>query len=1034
MPTLRYFVGPGRALLPGAMMLLAAVTIAASRQAPPAQPPPRTPPVTDTRDPYLNPRETDISLGMQVDAAELPDVPPTEPADALKTFRVAPGFRLELVAHEPDVVDPVQMAFDEHGRLYVVEMRWYQSETRGDLMFDERIGRIRLLEDTDGDGRFDKSTIFADRLRYPSAVFPYDGGVYVGVEPDILFMKDTTGDGVADERRVVFTGFGNHRERLDSQMFMNSLAWGLDNRIHGAKGHGGFITSVAAASQPELDLRTRDFSFDPRTHVMRPESGGGKQGLSFDDYGHKFVCTQSTVAQVLMYEDRYAGRNPFYAPPRALEEIAREPDEHPDRQRVARISQEDPWRRIRNRWRAEGIFAGPPPQPPGYLTASTGVTLYRGHLYPETYRNSAFVGASANNLVHRRRIVADGVGFRALRAPEEANAEFLASTDMWFRPVAFANGPEGALYVADLYREIIDFSDGVPESIKRVKDLNRGNDRGRIYRVVPEGFTQPARPRLADASAADLVALLDHANGWHRETAARLLYERQAKGAIAPLVTLLADATRPVGRLHALYALAGLDALDDTHVRRALDDADAGVREHAVRLAERVAREGRVSAGLWDALAARADDEAPRVRYQLAFTLGELTQHPDRVAVLATLLARDHGEPWMHVAALTSLASGTSDVFTRLLDVPGLQTSASGRALLAEVMRTIGASGRGQGLLAVLQHLETVDDRATAFSWLAAFADGLARADLPLALFETRVEPLLEHARTAMRDVRAPDDARVQAIALVGLASPTRATLDDLLGLVAPEQPPAVVSAALAALSRLNDPGLGDTLLARWPAFTPVLRREVLPLLLARPERARALLSALDQGRVLRNELTPTQTALLRAHRDAGVRRLAARLLSDVGTDRAAVIARYQPSTALPGDPRRGLDVYRTRCASCHTAGDEGHALGPSVDGMRSSALEELLTHILDPSRAQDAAYRLYTVETTTGETLMGLIRSETASTVTLAQPFGAEQVVPRAQVARLQGLEQSIMPDGLEEGLSLQDMADLLRFLVSAP
>jgi putative membrane-bound dehydrogenase-like protein len=1013
------------------MMLLAVVTIAASRQAPPPQQPPR-PPVTDTRDPYLNPRETDISLGMQVDPSDLPDVPPTEPADALSTFRVAPGFRLELVAHEPDVVDPVQMAFDEHGRLYVVEMRWYQSETRGDLMFDERIGRIRLLEDTDGDGRFDKSTIFADRLRYPSAVFPYDGGVYVGVEPDILFMKDTTGDGVADERRVVFTGFGNHRERLDSQMFMNSLAWGLDNRIHGAKGHGGFITSVAAAGQPELDLRTRDFSFDPRTHVMRPESGGGKQGLSFDDYGHKFVCTQSTVAQVLMYEDRYAGRNPHYAPPRALEEIAREPGEHPDRQRVARISQEDPWRRIRNRWRAEGIFAGPPPQPPGYLTASTGITLYRGDLFPESYRNSAFVGASANNLVHRRRIVADGVGFRARRDAEEA--EFVASTDMWFRPVAFANGPEGALYIADLYREIIDFSDGVPESIKRVKDLNRGNDRGRIYRVVPEGFTQPARPRLADASSTELVATLDHPNAWHRETAARLLYARQSKGAIAPLVGLLTNATRPVGRLHALYALAGLDALDDAHVRHALEDADAGVREHAVRLAERVAREGRVSDDLWKALVARAEDDAARVRYQLAFTLGDLTWHPERVAVLARLLARDHEEPWMHVAALTSLASGTSDVFTRLLEVPGLQASASGRALLAEVMRTIGASGRGQGLLAVLQHLETVDDRAAAFAWLAAFADGLARADLPLALFEPRVQPLLDHARTAMRDARVPEDARVQAIALVGLASPTRATLDDLLALVAPGQPAPVLSAALAALSRLNDPALAETLLARWPVFTPPVRREVLPLLLARPERASVLLSAIEKGSVLRNELTPTQTAFLRAHRDAGVRRVAGRLLAEVGGDRAAVIARYQPSTAMPGDPRRGLDVYRTRCASCHTAGDEGHALGPSVDGMRNSALEELLTHILDPSRAQDAGYRLYTVETTNGETLMGLVRSETASSVTLAQPFGAEQVVPRAQVARLQGLEQSIMPDGLEEGLSLQDMADLLRFLVSAP
>jgi hypothetical protein len=198
--------------------------------------PPQPAAGAETRDRYLNPRETDLSLGLEVDPKDVPDIPPVEPDKVLETFRIKKGFRLELAAHEPMVVDPIQMAFDEDGRLYVVEMRWYQSETRTDLMFDERIGRIRLLEDTNGDGRFDKSSIFADRLRYPSAVIPYDGGVYVGLEPDLIYLKDRNGDGVADFRQVVFTGFGNQRDRLDSQMFMNSLTWGLDNRIHGGKG------------------------------------------------------------------------------------------------------------------------------------------------------------------------------------------------------------------------------------------------------------------------------------------------------------------------------------------------------------------------------------------------------------------------------------------------------------------------------------------------------------------------------------------------------------------------------------------------------------------------------------------------------------------------------------------------------------------------------------------------------------------------------------------------------------------------------
>ena len=203
----------------------------------------------------------------------MPDIPPVEPDKVLDTFRIKKGFRLELVAHEPMVVDPIQMAFDEDGRLYVVEMRWYQSETRTDLMFDERIGRIRLLEDVDGDGRFDKSSIFADRLRYPSAVIPYDGGVYVGLEPDLVYLKDRNGDGVADFRQVVFTGFGNQRDRLDSQTFMNSLTWGLDNRIHGAKGHGGTITPMVARDSAAARPAQPGFLVRP----AQPHDAGGKR-------------------------------------------------------------------------------------------------------------------------------------------------------------------------------------------------------------------------------------------------------------------------------------------------------------------------------------------------------------------------------------------------------------------------------------------------------------------------------------------------------------------------------------------------------------------------------------------------------------------------------------------------------------------------------------------------------------------------------------------------------------------------------------
>ncbi len=1018
--------------------LAAVVSVTATQTQTPA-PPPRS----DTRDRYLNPRETDLSLGLEVDPKEVPDIPPVEPDKVLDTFRIKKGFRLELVAHEPMVVDPIQMAFDEDGRLYIVEMRWYQSETRTDLMFDERIGRIRLLEDTNGDGRFDKSTIFADKLRYPSAVIPYDGGVYVGLEPDLIYLKDRNGDGVADFRQVVFTGFGNQRDRLDSQMFMNSLTWGLDNRIHGAKGHGGTITAVAARDAAPLDLRNRDFSFDPRTHTMRAESGGGKQGLTFDDYGRKFVCTANSAVQFLMYEDRYASRNPFYAPPRALVDVALDPGETVDRQIVHRISPEDPWRRIRNRWRAEGVFAGPPPQPPTYLIGSSGVTLYRGNAFPADYRQDVFIGIAGNNLVHHRRVTPDGVGFRARRLPDESSEEFLASTDLWFRPVAFANGPDGALYIADLYREILDFSDGIPESIKRFKDLNRGNDRGRIYRVVPDGFKQPALPKLGRAGTAELVATLQHPNAWHRETAARLLYERQDKSAIPALAQLAAQSTSALGRLHALYALDGLDALAEAYVLHALDDPDPGVREHGVRLSERLIATHGVSDALWRQLKLRADDSDPRVRYQLAFTLGEIDLPAGALAeagrdgateVLINLIKKDVELPWMHAAALSSLADGAGDVFMRLRDTAGFGRAAPDQAFLKELIRVIGHRNKGRELLAVLNFLEQVKEPSAAFAYVTAFADGLQRADVPLALFQAKLQPILDRALTEVRSSTAPEPLRIQAIELLGLTASTSETLDLLFSLVGTEQPRAVQSAAIGALGRLDDSSVAKGFLARWPKFTPLLKREVMPVLLGRPDRAMALIEAVKAGTVLRNELTPTQIAGLRASRGPGVRALAASVFDQpVAGDRRAVIDRYRAALDLRGNSARGATTYKARCATCHQPGADGYAIGPGVESLKVFGKEEVLTHVLDPNRTVDARYRLYQIDTTDGTSLTGIIQNESENSVTVRQPFGASQTLPRSRIGRLQGLERSMMPDGLEEGLSLQDMADLLQFIAGS-
>ena len=231
----------------------------------------------------------------EVDPKDLPRIPATEPDRALATFRLKPGFRIELAAAEPLIQSPVAMSFDENGRLYVVEMIDY-SERR-----EEHLGRIRLLEDTDGDGRFDKATVFADNLPWPTAIICANGGVFVGATPDVLFLKDTNGDGVADVRETVFTGFGQGVARLNVQQLVNSFNWGLDNRIHGANGgNGGAIISTGSPQAKPLDIRGRDFAFDARTRTIFPESGGGQYGLSFDNSGRKFVCSNSSHIRAVM--------------------------------------------------------------------------------------------------------------------------------------------------------------------------------------------------------------------------------------------------------------------------------------------------------------------------------------------------------------------------------------------------------------------------------------------------------------------------------------------------------------------------------------------------------------------------------------------------------------------------------------------------------------------------------------------------------------------------------------------------------------
>jgi len=962
----------------------------------------------------------------ELTAKDLPRFPAVEPAKAAETFQIKKGFRLELAASEPLVNSPVTMAFDELGRMFVIEMIDY-SERRDET---PHLGRVRLLEDTDGDGKFDKAITFADNLPWPTAVICYGGGIFVGATPDILWLKDTNGDGKADERKVVFTGFGSGAARLNVQALLNSFNWGLDNRIHGATGPNGGTEVKATAGGETLNLRGRDFSFDPRSLKLRAESGGGQYGLSFDSYGRKFVCSNSDHLQMLLFDQRYAARNPAFAMPSPRVSIAADGPAA----EVFRLSPDEPWRIVRTRWRISGVVPGAVEgggRVSGYFTGATGATIYRGNAYGPEFVDNAFIGDAGGNLVHRKVLSPNGVALTGKRPADEQNVEFLASRDTWFRPVHFQNGPDGCLYVVDMYREVIEHPWSIPEAIKKHIDLNSGNDRGRIWRVVPENFQRPALPKFASLAAPQLAAHLDHPNAWVRETAARLLYERADRRAVATLESMLGRSQSAVGRIHALRALDGLLALNNQHLLAALGDADERVREHAVKLCEGALAGGGQST-LGPRLLAMTSELTPRVRFQLALTLGEV-RSPARPRALADLIRHDADNALMRAAVLNSLTDGAGEVFTMLVQDVRFRSKAGSDEFLRQLAELIGARNQYAEVRAVLEFAAKPDPAAPVAIWVRALGDGAVRAGTTLAAVDrlSHLKGVFASAAQTLGSAQAPEAARVQAAQLLALTSYAEAGPKLLPLLDAPAEP--VRLAAIGALARFPAPEIGPELVKRWNSYSPRARTDALAALTTRPDRALALLSAVEAGSVKAADLPAATVRNLQASKDKAVATLAAKVFPPAPKP-ADVLKSFQPALALTGDAARGKATFLERCASCHRTGKDGFVLGPDFVTVRTAGKDKLLASIVAPNAEVAPQFIAFQVDTKDGESHTAIIGDETPSHVTLRMASGQSVTLPRTQVKGMKSSGQSLMPENLAAGLSPQAMADLMEFVLTAP
>jgi putative membrane-bound dehydrogenase-like protein len=952
-----------------------------------------------------------------VEAKDLPRVPATSSADALKTFKVRPGFKLELAAAEPEVIDPIAMCFDERGRMFVVEMIDY-SERR-----EEKLSRIRMLEDLDNDGRYEKSTVFLDKLAWATAVIYVNGGVLVGATPDILFAKDTNGDGIADEKKVLFTGFGSTQERLNVQGLFNNFNWGLDNRIHGCSGiNGGLVEQKLHPDQKPLDVRGHGFVIDPRDWSMTLENGGGQYGLSFDPWGRLYTCSNSSHIEAFMYDGKYAARNPSYAMPSPRVVIAADGPAA----EVYRISPEEPWRVIRTRWRIAGLVQGVVEgggRSAGYFTGATGITIFRGNAYGPDYVGDAFIGDAGGNLVHHKRIhrsEKDPLELVAERPADEKKIEFVASTDNWFRPVDFANAPDGTLYIADMYRETIEHPWSIPPNIKQFLDLNSGNDRGRVYRIAPDNFRRPEPPRLDQAQIAELVATLEHPNGWHRETAQRVLFERQDKAAVAPLVEMMETSLSPFGRMHAMHALDGLGALDESHVIGRMGDAEPFVRAHAIALAERFMPDGKPSAALLEKLKSLASDPSPDVRYQLALTLGQI-KDASRSRPLAEIARKDIGSKWAQAAVLSSAGDQAGALFAALADVNG---TPEGATLLAQLARQIGTRHDAAEVQAAVAAIKSSKNVALA----TGLAEGAQSAGV-IGTVRPQLADLFTAAAATAKDSAATPADRAAAVALLAFADENDA-LPALLAALDNQKSQQVQLAALAGLDRLTSSDVAGEILRRWSTLRPRVKSEAIELLIKRPARAAALVRAMDGGAVPASDLNATQKRFLLTHVGADVKPIATELLAGPTTQRATVVESFRPALSMTGDGARGHALYQKLCISCHKLGNEGFTLGPDLTTVLNAGREKLLQNILDPSREVQPNFLAYQIDTADGESLVGVITSDTPAGLVLRQAYGKETTIPRDKIKKMSTDGRSLMPDGLEAGLKPQDVADLLTFI----
>jgi putative membrane-bound dehydrogenase-like protein len=964
------------------------------------------------------------------------------PEASIKAMHVQGDFHVELFAAEPEVMSPVDMAFDENGKVYVAEMLDYPDDPPPGKPVRSR---IRLLEDSNHDGKYDRSTIFADHVLAVSGIMPWKHGLIVTSAPDILFMEDTNGDGKADVRKVLYTGFA----KANQEARITNPRLSIDNWIYCSNtGNGGLIRSPDHPERPPVLVRGTDFRFDPITGKAEAASGPAQFGSTFDDFGNRFITQNTTHIRHVVLPMQYLARAPLLEVAAEAQDIS---DHGRPSARMYPLTHPQEWRKERTNIRQERYDENDlhrKEEVGGWFTAASGSTIYSGDAWPKEYAGNVFTGDVSGNLIHRDLIFPDGATFRAHRAAD--NVEFLASTDVWSRPCNFANAPDGNLYFTDIYRQVIETPESIPEEIRKKINFYNGDTLGRIYRIVSNHSPshRNLQPNLGALNSNDLVTQLANLNGWNRWTAHRLLLERQDHTVIPKLqVMAAADGSSPEARMHALSLLDALSALTPADIEHALKDSDGRVRRNALRLSELYLNQSKPMAA---AVLAAASDSDPHVQFQAALGLGDLKE-PKALTTLAELAHEHSSDQWFRSAILSSVADSASPFYEQLLakgetwtdpqlliSLSALIGSRRKESELSQWFATLQKLNRPQQELAGLTRgLELVKARHVqvpgAESALAQQIDSGSEPARRAAWEASRyfkLDGLLQRAIKDATNLNLPEGNRVIAIRALrgGRFDVVGPVLDQIL---VPNAAPNVEVAAIDSLAAFDDPSVAKIILAHWSNLSPQAHEHGFNALVAHKNRVPVLLQAVQDGKLDRSALDGSVRSHLYENPDPAIVSRSRALLDGPNDNRAQAVAHYQEVVTMPGNSFQGKIVFQANCARCHMPRIEGGRVGPDLSGINNKTKEELLTDILNPSYAIEPTYINHVATTKDGYIYDGIISNETPGLITLRSGSeSGDQTLLRTNIVEIRSSPVSLMPEGFEKTLKEQDIANIIAYL----